>query len=148
MSNDNAQDVVLNDVEMQAVSDDARPEASTKKRGKVTRTMTMAQSQMELDLQGPPSGAEQAALDAKDTKVFAGLLLTLEVVFVIIYASALSYPAAALNDMKYYSFFRDVSIMIFFGFGYLMTFLRRYGFSAVGYTLMASVIVVQWSVPL
>jgi len=33
---------------------------------------------------------------------------------------------------------RDVSVMIFIGFGYLMTFLRRYGFSALGYTFVIS----------
>jgi len=38
--------------------------------------------------------------------------------------------------------------MIFFGFGYLMTFLRRAGYSAVGYTLLISALVAQWSVPI
>jgi len=38
--------------------------------------------------------------------------------------------------------------MIFFGFGFLMTFLRRYGYSAVGYTFLVSALVAQWSVPL
>ena len=36
--------------------------------------------------------------------------------------------------------------MIFIGFAYLMTFLRRYGFSAIGYTFLLSTLVCQWSV--
>lgn len=39
---------------------------------------------------------------------------------------------------RFYYVFRDVNIMIFFGFGFLMTFLRRYGFSAIGYTFVIS----------
>jgi hypothetical protein len=49
-----------------------------------------------------------------------------------------SSPTKAVEDQLMYPFFRDVSIMIFFGFGFLMTFLRRYGFSAIGYTLLFS----------
>ncbi|KYQ92843.1 Rh-like protein/ammonium transporter [Tieghemostelium lacteum] len=45
-----------------------------------------------------------------------------------------------------YGYFRDVNIMIFFGFGFLMTFLRRYGYSALGYTFIISAMVAQWSV--
>jgi len=37
--------------------------------------------------------------------------------------------------------------MIFFGFGFLMSFLRRYGYSAIGYTLLISAIVVQVAIP-
>ena len=34
------------------------------------------------------------------------------------------------DDMRgKYGYFRDVNIMIFFGFGMLMTFLRRYGYA-------------------
>ncbi|EAL67256.1 Rh-like protein/ammonium transporter [Dictyostelium discoideum AX4] len=45
-----------------------------------------------------------------------------------------------------YGYFRDINIMIFFGFGFLMTFLRRYGYSALGYTFIISALVAQWSV--
>jgi len=45
-----------------------------------------------------------------------------------------------------YGYFRDINIMIFFGFGFLMTFLRRYGYSSLGYTFLISAMVAQWSI--
>lgn len=36
--------------------------------------------------------------------------------------------------------------MIYIGFGFLMTFLRKYGYSATGYTLFLAALVVQWSI--
>lgn len=38
---------------------------------------------------------------------------------------------AAEDQAVYYSYMRDISVMIFFGFGYLMTFLRRAGYRIV-----------------
>ena len=35
--------------------------------------------------------------------------------------------------------------MIFIGFGYLMTFLKKYSFGAVGYNLFIASIVLQWA---
>ncbi|ODM95071.1 Ammonium transporter Rh type B [Orchesella cincta] len=40
----------------------------------------------------------------------------------------------------------DVHVMIFIGFGFLMTFLRKYGYSAVGYNLLIAAIAIQWSI--
>ncbi len=51
-----------------------------------------------------------------------------------------------MKNNAMYLLLRDVNIMIFFGFGFLMTFLRRYGYSAVGYTLLVSAVVIEWSV--
>lgn len=45
-----------------------------------------------------------------------------------------------------YPHFQDVQVMIYIGFGFLMTFLRKYGYSATGYTLFLAALVVQWSI--
>lgn len=50
------------------------------------------------------------------------------------------------SDNNVYPFFQDVHVMIFIGFGFLMTFLKRYGFSAVGFTYFLAAIVIQWSI--
>ena len=40
--------------------------------------------------------------------------------------------------------FQDVHIMVFAGFGFLMTFLRKYGFSGVGINLLIAALGLQW----
>lgn len=35
---------------------------------------------------------------------------------------------------------------MFFGFGYLMTFLKRYGMGSVGFTMLLTALVVQWGI--
>jgi cation transport ATPase len=42
---------------------------------------------------------------------------------------------------QYYQFFVHVNIMVFVGFGFLMTFLRRYGYGAVALNMLASAVV-------
>ena len=41
--------------------------------------------------------------------------------------------------------FQDVHVMIFVGFGFLMTFLRRYGYGSIGFNLLLAALVLQWS---
>ena len=36
--------------------------------------------------------------------------------------------------------------MIFVGFGFLMTFMRRYGFGSVGFNFLLSVLTIQWAI--
>lgn len=45
-----------------------------------------------------------------------------------------------------YGMYLGVEIMIFFGFGYLMTFMSRYGLGAVGFTMMIAVIGIQYGI--
>ena len=41
--------------------------------------------------------------------------------------------------------FQDVNVMIFVGFGFLMTFLKHYGYGAVGLTLLCGSYAIQTS---
>ena len=40
----------------------------------------------------------------------------------------------------------DVFLMLLAGFGYLMTFLKRYGLSALGFTMIVTVVVTQFAI--
>ena len=43
------------------------------------------------------------------------------------------------------SVFGGLHLMLFAGFGLLLTFLRKYGFSAMGYNFLISALVIEWS---
>lgn len=50
------------------------------------------------------------------------------------------------NDFYFrYPSFQDVHVMIFIGFGFLMTFLQRYGFSSVGFNFLIAAFALQWA---
>jgi len=44
----------------------------------------------------------------------------------------------------FYSMFQDVHAMMFIGFGFLMTFLRRYGYSALSFNFLICAFCIQW----
>jgi len=44
-----------------------------------------------------------------------------------------------------YPMFQDVHVMIFIGFGFLMTFLKKYGLSAMSLNMLIAVICLQWA---
>jgi ammonium transporter Rh len=39
----------------------------------------------------------------------------------------------------------DVHTMMFIGFGFLMTFLKRYGYGSVGFNFLLAAYVLEWS---
>ncbi|XP_068613317.1 rh family, C glycoprotein a [Brachionichthys hirsutus] len=50
------------------------------------------------------------------------------------------------NDFYFrYPSFQDVHVMIFVGFGFLMTFMRRYSFGGVGFTFLIAAFGLQWA---
>lgn len=42
--------------------------------------------------------------------------------------------------------FQDIHVMIFMGFGFLATFLVRYGFSGSGFNMLLAAMAIQWAV--
>jgi len=40
--------------------------------------------------------------------------------------------------------FQDVHVMMFIGFGYLMTFIYKYSYSALAYTMLLTMISIEW----
>ncbi|XP_067832123.1 myocyte-specific enhancer factor 2A-like [Heptranchias perlo] len=50
------------------------------------------------------------------------------------------------NDFYFrYPSFQDVHVMIFIGFGFLMTFLKKYGYGSVGFNFVLAAFSLQWS---
>ncbi|XP_052804715.1 ammonium transporter Rh type B-like isoform X1 [Mya arenaria] len=104
---------------------------------------------------------------------FGSVALFVQVVFIVLFATLLEYDDSAdpklpmVGDHNYvpptsenatsdgettwarvsrkYPPFQDVHVMIFIGFGFLMTFLCRYGYSAVGLNFFMASLIVQWA---
>jgi ammonium transporter Rh len=68
-----------------------------------------------------------------------------EIVIIILYSQLVEYTYidGDENLATYYPFFQDVNVMIFIGFGFLMSFLHKYGFSSVGLNFVTAAFSVQ-----
>uniref|UniRef100_A0A8D0F9U7 Ammonium transporter AmtB-like domain-containing protein n=1 Tax=Strix occidentalis caurina TaxID=311401 RepID=A0A8D0F9U7_STROC len=71
------------------------------------------------------------------------LILFLEAVFIVFFYFS-DYDEDISNIL--YPDFQDVNHMVIFGFGFFLTFLKRYGFSSTGFNLLIIVLGVQCSV--
>lgn len=84
------------------------------------------------------------------------LIVIFQIVSIILYAIFTEYGVESVGDTAsntssntintYYPMFQDVHVMIFVGFGFLMTFLRKYSFSSVGLNFLISAITIQYSI--
>ncbi|KAK3086997.1 hypothetical protein FSP39_000149 [Pinctada imbricata] len=85
---------------------------------------------------------------------FGTVALVVQIVFLVLFAALGEYDESAKPDTKSYEsstlnmypMFQDVHVMIFIGFGFLMTFLKRYGYSAVGINLLVAALAAQWAI--
>jgi hypothetical protein len=75
------------------------------------------------------------------------LLGATQLILVFLFAMCTTYSS---EDDSYspaeYIIFRDIMVMLLLGFGYLMTFLSKYGLGAVGFTLLLSTYAMQLNV--
>ncbi|KAG5880983.1 hypothetical protein JTB14_024522 [Gonioctena quinquepunctata] len=70
-------------------------------------------------------------------------LVAVQTVLVILFFIFATYKVG--YDASKYPIFQDIHVMIFIGFGFLMTFLKRYGYSSVGFTLLLASFIIQWA---
>ncbi|XP_063212254.1 blood group Rh(CE) polypeptide isoform X1 [Chroicocephalus ridibundus] len=73
------------------------------------------------------------------------LILFLEAVFIVLFYFLFSHGDESRSTVSYAAF-QDVNHMVIFGFGFFLTFLKRYGFSSTGFNLLIVVLGVQCSV--
>ncbi|KAL4218728.1 hypothetical protein ACF0H5_021316 [Mactra antiquata] len=91
-------------------------------------------------------------MDVRRVK-FSVIAIILQIIFIILFGVLGEYgdsakaksPSPAYDVASMYPYFQDVHVMIFVGFGFLMTFLKRYGFSAVSVNLLLAAFVIQWA---
>merc|ERR1711988_1158161 len=86
---------------------------------------------------------------------FAKCALVFQIILIALFFALTDYEDSleAHNDAflgkdvtKYYGVYQDVHVMIFIGFGFLMTFLAKYGFSAVGLNFFLGALSIQWGI--
>ncbi|NWR53301.1 RHAG protein, partial [Regulus satrapa] len=76
---------------------------------------------------------------------FSILALLLEVIVIVLYGIFVDYDRNS-SAAELYPHFQDVHVMIFVGFGFLMTFLKKYGFSSVGFNMLIAAFGLQWGI--
>jgi len=79
--------------------------------------------------------------------VFPIAVFVFQILLLGLFAGYVEYDhsAEALKASDFYTSFQDVHVMIFIGFGFLMTFLKKYGFGAVSYNMLLSSLTIQWA---
>ncbi|EYC13817.1 hypothetical protein Y032_0042g549 [Ancylostoma ceylanicum] len=83
---------------------------------------------------------------------FTILLTLFQIVFMILFGLFGKYDTATMPEGSEdslpmavkYPLFQDTHVMIFIGFGFLMTFLKRYGFSAISINMLLACFTIEW----
>lgn len=91
-----------------------------------------------------------------NSRLFTIIFSAIQVATVILYGIFVEYSdvvdakvtdlAADTSFYNIYPMFQDVHVMIFVGFGFLMTFLRKYSYGAVGFTFLIGAVCLQWGI--
>jgi hypothetical protein len=103
-----------------------------------------------------PSFRRQAELKMQTDsgRQFVTLFGLLQAILVILFVIFVEYDETVDGSttdpeepvQSIYPSFQDVHVMIFIGFGFLMTFLRKYLYGAVGFTFMIAAFCIQWAI--
>jgi ammonium transporter Rh len=96
---------------------------------------------------------KDGAADGREaSRLFVWVALILQVLFIILFGAFTKFHTSADTSgtssrlAEYYGMYMDVHVMIIVGFGFLMTFLRKYGYSSVGFNFLIAALVMQWHI--
>ena len=89
-------------------------------------------------------------LPSKDSKrrlLLPALLLVFQALFIVLFALFGDYNTASTKSPTNlsYSLFEDLQALTLLGLGFLMSFLKRFGYGSVGFSLLLVAFVLQWS---
>jgi ammonium transporter Rh len=80
----------------------------------------------------------------KESTILAFILIATEVLILFMYGFFIRVSIPSSDGLVgYFPWLQDVVVMILIGFGYLMTFIKNYGWSALGYTFLITAVGVQ-----
>jgi ammonium transporter Rh len=87
-------------------------------------------------------------ISKREARRLATIVGSFNIMILILFYLFVEYPEQvfALKQDVQYVFYLNVTIMMVVGFGYLMTFMRDYGLSAVGFTFLITTICIPWAV--
>jgi ammonium transporter Rh len=78
------------------------------------------------------------------------MLLVFELAFIVLFGLFANYQRDDIMNknedvMRIYPMFQDIHVFVILGIGFIMTFLKRYGYGSLGFNLLLSAFVMQWS---
>jgi hypothetical protein len=82
------------------------------------------------------AAAAAAAVMMTSQRTMTTLLGSMQFVLLVFFLFGTTIIDEAYFTSSEYTIFRDIMVMLLLGFGYLMTFLAKYGLSAVGYVFV------------
>jgi len=126
------------------VKTDAEPTTPSKKRPTSTVQVTTLSNEYRFVHQ------RISAHHGKLKFLLPGLLLLFQVAFIVLFAVFGNYSTPKENNLnesvsQKYPIFQDLNAITLLGFGFLMTFLKRYGYGSIGFNLLLVAFAVQWA---
>ncbi|CAH0513827.1 unnamed protein product [Peronospora belbahrii] len=116
---------------------------------KVWNSVDTTLSDADYNIATTPTGGGRSQ---KGEIAFALSIILFQAVCLVFFALKFNMPNPKNNNdgntstLSYYSMYMDVHVMIYIGFGFLMTFLRKYSMSAVSLNFLIAVLSLEWGI--